>query len=57
MGGIHIFGYMFLRFQLTKGTEVPPDLRRVLDDASPGGQVPLAEEAVTRYKSCLGKLS
>ena len=47
----------FSDFNLTKGTEVPPDLRPVLDDDSPGGQVPLTEEAVTRYKSCLGKLS
>ena len=47
----------FTDFNLTKGTEVPPDLRPVLDDDSPGGQIPLTEEAVTRYKSCLGKIS
>ena len=47
----------FEMYGLQKGTEVPPDLRPILDDISTAACEEVSPDAATKYKSCLGKLS
>ena len=47
----------FEAYQISKGTDNPPDLRPLLDDPKEDKEVPLSAEAVTKFRGALGKLS
>ena len=47
----------FNAYQISKGTDNPPDLRPLLDDPKEEKEVPLTTEAASKYRAALGKIS
>ena len=47
----------FQSYQILKGTDVPPDLKTILEREDDQAQQPLSDEACLRFRAALGKLS